>query len=284
MREMYLRFVLAYLVLAAQISVAQAAQTDRRLEIFLEKYDALNGRTPSLAHAKSPFFPYHGKNFEEGLDAVKLQSLHGAQKNGNCILVHKLVLEGFLGLFPFLKPAFSDSDRGIYLRGMILTDDRPVLRRCWDHRKMKKLLTLYPLEELLPVDFAKKSLGHSSDLLDPKVPRRALRGFGIRAFCDDYPPSIAELRAIANRNGGMALTEQEGLYLLERARLHGLGKGEYLTTFARFKDHFNPNANLSRLRAASRSYRLADIDFKVEGYWQSRCRDKRRYRQNKAQR
>ena len=141
-----------------------------------------------------------------------------------------------------------------------------------DHRLLRELLTLKPLRELPPVDFAERGFAGSYDLLAPKVPRRALHGFGIRAFCDDYSPSIADLRAIANRPGGIVLTEQEGLYLLERARVHGLGKDEYLKTFARFKDHFSPDANLSRLRSASRRHKLADIGFKVEGYWQNQCR------------
>lgn len=96
---MYLRFVLAFLVFAAQISVAQAAQSDPRLEIFLEKYDALNGRTPALGHADSPFYPYHTHLFENGLDTSKLKSLRATQKKGNCILVDKLLVAGFLEQF-----------------------------------------------------------------------------------------------------------------------------------------------------------------------------------------
>ena len=276
-----MRVALILLALAVQSMVAQAVQNDPRLEIFLEKYDALNGRTPLLAHPDSPFFPYHNRNYEEGLDALQIMKLHKAQEEGECSFVTTLVIDGFLSLFPFLKPAFSDSKRGLYLRVMISKDNRPEMRRCWDYRKRKKLLTLHPLEEMLPVDFAKKSSGGSSDLLDPKVPRRALHGFGTRAFCDDYPPSITDLRAIANRPGGVVLTEQEGLYLLERARVHGLDKDEYRQTFARFKRHFSPDANLSRLRTASRQHKLENIEFKVEGYWQSQCRFKRRWRRNR---
>lgn len=279
LRKINFHFTLIILSLVVQIAPVQAAQSNTRLELFLEKYDALNGRTPPLSHADSPFYPYHKQLFESGLDTAKLKSLRAAQKKGNCILVDKLVVAGFLSLFPFLKSAFDDSNRSAILSFMISKGHRPEIGRCWDHREIRKLLMLRPLEELPAIDFPEWSFDKSYDLLDLKESRFALHGFGERAFCDDYPPSIADLRAIANRPGGMVLTEQEGLYLLERARVHGLGKDEYLKTFARFKIHFSPDANLSRLRTASRQHTLEDIDLKVEGYWQSQCLFLRRFRQ-----
>jgi hypothetical protein len=277
------RYVLASLILIMQLVLMPSAYADKRLELFLEKYDALNGRKPPLAHVDSPFYPYHRHLFEYGLDAEKLKSLRAAQKKGNCILVDELVIEGFLGLFPFLKPAFDDGKRHSILWFMIAKDHRPEIGRCRDHRGMREMLSLHPLGKLPPVDFAERNFGRSYDLLSPNEQSFYLHGFGERAFCDDYSPSIADLRAIANRPGGMVLTEQEGLYLLERARVHGLEKSKYEETLTRFKKQFSLHANLSRLRAASRQHTLKDIDFKVEGYWQSQCHFLQNFRQREMQ-
>ena len=281
MEKANIRLWLVLAVLLMHFVVASVAHADRRLDIFIEKYNALNGRTPPLAHIDSPFYPYHKHLFEQGLDEANLKALRDAQKKGKCILVDELVVKGFLGLFPFLKPAFDNRKRHTNLLFMIAKDGRPEDGRCMDHSRMRELLTLRPLGALPAVDFAERGISQSYVPRDPKGPHIALHGFGRRAFCDDYPPSIGDLRAIANRPGGMVLTEQEGLYLLERARVHGLDKGKYVETFALFKKHFSPDANLSRLRTASRWHKLADIGFKVEGYWQSQCRFERGWRQKK---
>ncbi len=276
-------YFLASLILIIQLVLTPSAYSDQRLELFIEKYDTLNGRKPPLAHVDSPFYPYHKQLFENGLDAEKLKSLRTAQKKGNCILVEKLVVEGFLSLFPFLKSAFDDSKQYSNLSFMIAKDGRPEEGRCADHRRMRELLTSRPLEALPPVDFAEVDFSKAFDETSRKEISTAMYGFGERAFCNDYPPSIADLRAIANRPAGMVLTEQEGLYLLERARVHGLANSKYEETFARFKKLFNTDANLSRLSAASRQRTLEDIDFKVEGYWQSQCHFLRKYRQREMQ-
>jgi len=283
MAKMNQCYILASMVIIMLFVLTPSAYADKRLELFLEKYDALNGRKPPLAHVDSPFYPYHKHLFENGLDAAKLKSLRAAQKKGNCILVEELVIEGFLGLFPFLKPAFDDSKRHSKLRFMIAKDHRPEIGRCNDLRGMREMMTLHPLGKLPPVDFAERDFGKSNDLLDPIEISFYLHGFGERAFCNDYPPSIADLRAIANRPAGMVLTEQEGLYLLERAQVHGLEKRKYEDTFARFKKHFSVDANLSRLSATSRRHTLKDIDFKVEGYWQSQCHFLQKFRQREMQ-
>lgn len=271
---------LGLVALIGSLLLGPVVHADPRLALFLEKYEELEGRTPPLAHADSPFYPYHTRLFETGLDDKKLSALRSAQRKGDCVKVEYLLLEGFLGLFPFLKPAF-EGERRANLMFMIAKDGRPEHGRCEDHSKIQEALTLKPLAELPPVDFAETDYARSNDLLDPKTPRAAIQGFGERAFCDDYPPSIDDLRAIVNRPGGIVLTVQEEVYLLERARIYGLGKAEYAKTYTRLKKELDPDTNLSRLRDVSRRNKIAGIGFKVDGYWQSYCRYVENYRQRK---
>ena len=90
---------------------------------------------------------------------------------------------------------------------------------------MRELFAHRKRDEFPPVDFAeqhpKYEKWEEEGKQDPglKQLRLTLLGFGQAAFCDDYRPSIADLRVIVNRPGGMALTPEEELFLLERARI-----------------------------------------------------------------
>lgn len=204
----------ASMILFVHLVLASSAHSDQRLEKFLNKYNALKGRVPPLGHPDSPFYPYHERLFEDGLDAAKLRVLRSAQRKGDCIAAEELVVEGFLDLFPFLKPAFDDQNRHSVLWFMISKDSRPELGRCLDNRKLRRLFASRHPETIPPVDFAELNFSKRNDDSRPNDARNVLYGFGVRALCDDYLPSIADLRGIANRSGGVVLTEDEGFYLL----------------------------------------------------------------------
>lgn len=269
-------------ILFIYLAAPSMAYADRRLDIFLEKYNAAKGRLLPMAHADSPFYRYYDRDFEGGLDEPQAKLLSKAQERGDCILVDQLLLEGFLNLFPFLKPAFDDYKRRSKLSIMMSNSDPPAMGRCFNHSSMSELFAKRRREEFPPVDFVE---GHTyfdkwqnetdSDL---KKLRITLRGFGSTALCDDYRLSISDLMPIVNRHGGMVLTPEEELYLLERARLHNLAKRDYEKAILRLSKHFDSKKKFSKLRSASRVRKLEDIAFTVKGYWQASCRNLERLR------
>ena len=261
-----------------QLAMAQTAQADRRLDFFLKKYNEVKGRMLPMAHEDSPFYRYYDRRFEEGLDTPQRKLLRKAQKRGDCILVDLLMVEGFLGLFPFLKPAFDNASRRSKLSIMMSNSSPPETTRCYNHSGMRDLFARRKREEFPPVNFtelhSKYDIWKEEEKRDPDLDklRLALGGFGQAAFCDDYRPSISDLLAIVNRPGGMALTPEEELFLIARARMHNLEISDYDETISRLEKHISSSEKFLRLRDASRRGKLVDIPFQVEGYWQKSCR------------
>ena len=279
------RFRLIFALFFIHIAASGAAHAGLESDLFLGKYNAAKDRLLPMAHADSPFYPYHGRDFEEGLDESRRILLREAQEEGNCGLVDTLMVEGFLSLFPFLKPAFADDYRRWKLTTMISSSSPPTMRRCRYHSYMSKIFSKRRREEFRPVDFVERHPAHPNFRKwknetgpDLKKLRRALGIIGKAALCDDYRPSIADLIGIVSRPGGLALTPQEELYLVERARLHNLSNGGYDKAISRLKKHFDSRKAFSRLRDASRVRKLAGIPFTVKGYWQGSCRNLERFR------
>jgi len=281
---MIARFTLVLVALVIQLAEVPEAYADRRLDLFLKKYNEVKDRIVPMGHEDSPFYRYYDRRFEEGLVTVKLKLLRKAQKKGDCILADKLMVEGLLGLFPFLKPAFENTNRRSKLSILISNSSPPETTRCHNHSSMSDLFARRKRDEFPPVDFAEQHPNYQEwkqqEKQDPdlKKLRLTLGGFGNAAFCDDYRPSIADLRAIVNRPGGMAITPEEELFLLERARMHNLEISDYDKTRSRLKKHFSSSGEFLRLRDASRRGRLVDIPFPVDGYWQESCRFFMRFR------
>jgi hypothetical protein len=281
---MNVRIILIFLIIIFQLASVPEALADRRLDLFLKKYNEVKGRIVPMGHEDSPFYRYNDRRFEEGLDKVQLKLLHKAQKRGDCILAVQLVKEGFIGLYPFLKPAFDDVSKRARLTTLIFSSMPPETTRCNAHDQMKEVFARRKRDEFPPVDFAERHPNYQEwkeeEKRDPglKKLRLTLGGFGNAAFCDDYRPSIADLRAIVNRPGGMALTPEEELFLLERARMHNLEISDYDKTSSRLKKYFISSERFLRLRDASRRGKLVDIHFPVDGYWQESCRSLMRFR------
>lgn len=278
------RFILVLVTLAVQLAAAQVAFADRRLETFIKKYNEVIDRIVPMAHEDSPFYAYYDRSLKEGLDRAKRKLLREAQEKGDCVLVVQLAKEGFLGHFPFLRPAFDDLRRRARLTTLILRSSPPETTRCSNHARMKELFAHRKRDEFQPVDFterySKYEIWEKQEKRDPdlKKLRLTLNGFGRAAICDDYRPSIADLRAIVNRPGGMALTPGEELFLLERARMHNLEISDYDKTISGLKKHFSSSEEFLRLRDASRRGKLVDIPFAVDGSWQRKCRFFARWR------
>jgi len=283
-RKMNVRIILIFLIIIFQLASVPEALADRRLDVFLKKYNEVKGRIVPMAHEDSPFYTYHDRSLEEGLNTAQLKLLHKAQKKGDCILAVQLVKEGFIGLYPFLKPAFDDVSKRARLTTLIFSSMPPETTRCNAHDQMKEVFARRKHDEFPPVDFTeqypKYEKWEAEEKQDPDLEklRSALRRFGKAAFCDDYRPSIADLRPIVNRPGGMALSPAEELFLLERARMHNLEISDYDKTSSRLKKYFISNERFLRLRDASRRGKLVDIPFPVNGYWQESCRNFARFR------
>ena len=94
------RFLLVFVIFIFHLGLTPEVLAGRRLDLFLEKYNAVNGRMLPMAHADSPFYRYYDRDFEEGLDESQRVLLREAQEEGNCILVNKLLVDVFLSLFP----------------------------------------------------------------------------------------------------------------------------------------------------------------------------------------
>ncbi len=95
---------------------------------------------------------------------------------------------------------------------------------------------------------------------------------GGSAFCGDYPPSIKDVLASANKPGGLILTKDEELYLTQRARLYGLFKEtEYRRTIEKIKQALQSHDHFNKILTASRKFRLREIET-VRGFWQPACK------------
>ena len=276
------RFWLIFAILFIYFAASGAAHADRRLELFLEKFNAVDGLILPMAHADSPLYPYYHRDFEDGLDESRRVLLRKAQEAGNCVLVDKLVVDGFLSLFAFLKPAIADYERYVELKIMISLRGRPARGRCHYHSYMSKIFDGRRREVYPPVDFlapdTKILKWGNEPIADLKTLKLALSLIGKAALCDDYRLAIADLIGIVNRPGGMALTPQEELYLVERARLHNLADGEYDKAISRLSKHFDSGKAFSRLRDASKARKLEAIPFAIKGYWRDKCRQIERSR------
>ena len=276
------RFRLIFAIIFIYFAASGAAHAGRLLDLFMEKYHAVNGRMFPMAHPNSPFYRYYDRDFEEGLDESQRELLPAAQEAGKCILVNKLMVDGFLSLWPSLKPAFADADRHSKLTIMMSTSSPPAMSRCHNHSFMSELFAKRRREEFPPVDFVEGAANYdkwrNETDLDLKKLRMTVRGFGQTALCDDYRLSIADLIPIVNRPGGLALTPQEELYLVERARLHNLSNGAYDKAIFRLSKQFVSEKDFLRLRNASRVRKLEAIPFTVKGYWQANCRYFERFR------
>ncbi len=264
--------------IAAMIFTVGAALADQRLDLFLQRYEAMGDRDLPLDHPDNPFRPYLAVPFEEGLNVEQRGQMAKALQRFDCVKIQYLVLEGLVQLYPFLAPAFSEEDRRMQsrLEVMLGTEYSDPIMRCINLRELKEFrdLTLFP-----PIDLADK-IGKGREFAfnhppDPELDALYDINFslGKAAFCNDYPPAIGDVRAYANRGGGMLLTEEEELYLTERARIHALlSDHDYRHAIVRIA---GPKIDENRMRYVIAASRRLSVD-KIEdmtGFWPEACRN-----------
>jgi hypothetical protein len=265
-------------IILAGIYSTTIAKADPRLDLFVQKYNAMADKRLPLSHRDNPFSSYLGRHFEEGLDSKDRVELLRLQKNGDCWLIDRLLVKGFLQLYPFLKPAFIDETRGRKLSFMISSQYTAPDKYCFAQKMLNEIRARRNLADFAPIDMGLEIMLKQQRRRErkPETDRDFVSGIQLRlgdsAFCGDYPPSIKEVLANANKPGGVILTKDEELYLTQRARFHGLlEEGEYRQTLEKIRrgllshDHFN-----DILKASERST-LRKIEV-VRGFWQPACK------------
>ncbi len=268
--------LLAFAIVLHWVFTVGAVQADQRLDLFLQRYEAMKGRNLAPSHPENPFHPYLAKHFEDGLDGENKAELTHAQETGDCITVENLAPKGFLNLYPFLAPAFEDGERGQELWSMLTLQGSAAINRCFDHKELSDLASRRDLSEFPPIDIAADiAYRQLHGWGDPKTDRDLLSSIyfslGKAAFCHDYPASITDVMSSANRHGGMILTPHEMLYLAERAQAHSLlDLSTYQQTLAKIVHGFSSMREFHQVREASRWYKLRNIKA-VTGFWQSAC-------------
>ncbi len=265
-------------ILAFYCDFNPLAASDARLIDFIEKLEALEGKSYPLLHPKNPLQPYSGRPFEAGLDAQERRKLHQMQENGECGPdLEALIEKGVLQLYPFLKPAFEARLTGYPAKWLLVFSNVPAQARCfyylsWRQRKLHESAASFD-----PIDFDGGQLfalthrppGDRGVIWDRLS--NQMYGLGRLAFCMDYPPSIADLMVVANKPGGLRLTEQEALYIAARARHHNLLEDvDIQRAISRIKSAPTyPGYKISLLQQARYTKILAMPH--VTGYWQPAC-------------
>ena len=95
---------------------------------------------------------------------------------------------------------------------------------------------------------------------------------GFIAFCDDYPPALIDILNMANKSGGMILSPEEELYLIERTHLHGtVHNAQYKQAILHIKKRFSSKEHFHQVRSAIKQNKLQKLKI-VTGFWQEACK------------
>lgn len=253
---------------------ADPTKTDARLTAFIQKYDTMKDRRLPLHHPTSPFSTYLKKQFEDGLRPIDKARLNLFQEQGRCFEVDKLVIKGFMQLYPFLKPAFDDHIRGRKLKLMIDLRYKPPSYRCSGYRDLNEFKRYYRFEDYAPidmrVDIPLKRKKRAQGLT--KTPRGILVSAYLRlgntAFCYDYPRAIEDILIRANKRGGLQLTPEEEHYLIERAYKYKVYKtSDYETALELLKSKYQKPNDFGLIQRAGKQGKIKD----VPGFWRKAC-------------
>ncbi len=128
---MYKNFSLSICLISILSLVACA---DSRLTLFLEDYKNMPDKEDFISFSQwkkpsSPFHPYLDRNFVEGLTPDQVKQYQRAQKLQRCETIRNLEQQGFLNLYPFLRPAFERDDiPGIEQDRLIIIFNKKIAR------------------------------------------------------------------------------------------------------------------------------------------------------------
>ena len=111
------RFYYFVAILLAGTFLTTIAKADPRLDLFVQQYDTMADKRLPLSHRGNPFSLYLDRHFEEGLDNKDRVELLRLQKNGDCWLTERVLVKGFLQLYPFLTSKFLN--RKLLTKGLL---------------------------------------------------------------------------------------------------------------------------------------------------------------------
>ncbi len=197
---------------------------------FLQRFDAFRSAAPAktvdwLAPA-SPWAPFLGRQFAEGLRADDQARHLTLQEGGACGALAALEREGAARLYPGLAPALDREDVSRVFESAILPRQSFGYRRCRAHARLRPLIrearrkgdAFYAM--YLPAPVIGGRLSRFADA-DKVTLSEALEELVRLAVCDDYGPAFGDL-ARFNREHLLILSAGEHYYVHRRARQLGL--------------------------------------------------------------
>jgi len=257
-----------------------SALASPRIELFLQQLERLEGKRLSFTDPDNPFFPYRHQHFDVGLSEKERSNLHRLQELGQCAPhVYSLTVCGFFQLYPFLKPVFDDSQRAQKLELMIATADLAPINRCLYYRRFAALR-----QQVNPIRFDAIDMDRGTIFTHLHRPdgdtgvawgtlRNLMFSLGILALCQDYPPSLSDLMALANKPGGLQLTKKEAFYLASRAHVHKLiTTAQFNLVVGSLTPGTQDRAALEKIWKQEQQTRIHDLE-PIDGYWQAACRE-----------
>lgn len=268
---------LAVLVLfASALTGTSRSNADPRLRAFLERFDIYRYDHSKYNHPNSMFYPYRSLGFENGLITKDRVIFERTSTGIDCKLATRLLTQGFLSLYPFLKEPFDDPFRFRMLMSRLRSARLPELERCQALAALLQVTRTNPDVVDAPVKMLEEILGREVFSIHPlrQEPRkrfvRAWYALGKLAFCEDYLPAIRDLLSRSHRSGGIALTHFDIGYLLGRAANHHVPSSIYRAALE--------NLNLSEdgydfVVEKVKQARLDRVEefYYTGGFWQGKC-------------
>jgi hypothetical protein len=278
MRRIYKNIICNVLIFFSVLFKLNVAVADPRLDKFIHALDRLGDTEPSFHDPDSPLYPYRHRHFDAGLSLADQQILDRLQRSSDCTgQIFDLMIKGFFGLYPHLKPLMKDEDRyrPVYLE---IRHSYPALQeRCIYFKNKRRLERWFDVTQFQPVNGAFDIELNEDEVSDPTMFLAWDRWqFWARysatiAFCRSYPPSIRDVWARAGQNGGLSYTVQEAVYLTGRADAQGmLVEAELAAHVEQFRQLGLTTADIHRLLADARAHPLHELHY-VPGHWQLVC-------------
>jgi len=254
------------------------AFADPRLEKLIHEFSGWKNHSMKFDDPRSPIFPYRHLRFEDGLTQKARAEVFRLQEAGDCNgRLQDHAVEGFFGLYPFLVPALFRYPLGEKLSSSIRWYNSELLSRCYYFAGLNELGGWFDIRRLEPLDgswLTHLAINDNRDL-DMTFVREQWweisNGLGILAFCRSYPPSIRDVLKVAHQMGGLTFTSQEAVYIMSRARLHGvITQDEVEAAFKRLQVDGVLKHDINRLFSKAQSHLLHEMP-PVRGNWQALC-------------
>ncbi|MEP1208724.1 MAG: hypothetical protein ABJM29_14760 [Rhizobiaceae bacterium] len=278
--KIYKYIFIIILIIFKLLAATNLTLADPRLDKFVHALDRLGDRDPSFHDPESPLYPYRHRHFDEGLSLADQQILDRLQRSSDCSgQIFDLMIKGFFGLYPHLKPLMKEEDRYLPVYYAIRNSYPAMQERCIYFKNKRRLERWFDVTQFQPVNGAYGIKLDEDEVSDPTMFlawgrwQFWARYLGTLALCRSYPPSVRDVWASAGQYGGLSYTVQEAVYLTGRADAHGmLSEAELADHVEQFRQQGLTTADIHGLLAQARAKRLQDMHF-VPGNWQLICRN-----------